>query len=236
MSGSTAFTIGSQVACSDGVCGELRQVVVDPVARALAHLVVEPRHRTGAGRLVPIDLVEHSEAGGITLRCTQAEFNALADAEETKFLPGTTGDYGYGPGQALSLPYFGLGGMGLGMGGVGSLGMGGMGTGVMGGMDAGSHPVVSDRVPVGEVAVHRGDPVVAKDGPIGRVQGLVIDPADHHVTHVLLDEGHLWGAKRVAIPIGAVAEVNDADGVRVSLTKDEVRDLPPVDLDEPDHS
>ena len=81
---------------------------------------------------------------------------------------------------------------------------------------------------------NRGDPVVAKDGPIGRVQGLVIDPADHHVTHVLLDEGHLWGAKRVAIPIGAVAEVNDADGVCVSLTKDEVRDLPPVDLEEPD--
>ncbi|MHB1713214.1 MAG: hypothetical protein ACYCV7_17810 [Acidimicrobiales bacterium] len=49
------------------------------------------------------------------------------------------------------------------------------------------------------------------------------------MTHVLLDEGHLWGQKRVAIPIRAVTDVGD--GVRLNLTKDEVRDLPPVDLD-----
>jgi hypothetical protein len=52
------------------------------------------------------------------------------------------------------------------------------------------------------------------------------------VTHVLLDEGHLWGQKRVAIPIGAVKDVDD--GVRLSLTMDEVRDLPPIDLDHPE--
>jgi hypothetical protein len=44
------------------------------------------------------------------------------------------------------------------------------------------------------------------------------------VTHILLDEGHLWGKRRVAIPIGAVAGFSD--GVRLSLTRDEVRDLP----------
>jgi len=234
MSGSTAFTIGSEVSGSDGVCGELRRVVVDPVARALVHLVVEPPHRAGAARLVPVGLVESSADGAIRLSCTKAEFDALEEAEETQFLAGAGADYGYGPGQVVSLPYFGLGGMGMGMGGFGSLGMGGMGMGGMGmgmgGTDPGPHVVVTDRIPVGEVAVRRGDPVSAKDGEIGRVQGLVIDPSDHHVTHFLLDEGHLWGAKRVAIPIGAVEAVNDADGVSVSLTKDEVRDLPPVDL------
>jgi hypothetical protein len=58
----------------------------------------------------------------------------------------------------------------------------------------------------------------------------VIDASDNHVTHVLLDEGHLWGQKRVAIPIGAVKEVAD-DGVWMTLTKDQIRDLPPVDVD-----
>jgi sporulation protein YlmC with PRC-barrel domain len=85
---------------------------------------------------------------------------------------------------------------------------------------------------VGEVEVRRGDHVHATDGAIGRVQGLVIDRSDHHVTHVLLDEGHLWGQKRVAIPISAVTGVED--GVRLNLTKDEVRDLPAVDLDQPE--
>ena len=77
--------------------------------------------------------------------------------------------------------------------------------------------------------MRRGDHVHATDGAIGKVQGLVIDRADHHVTHVLLQEGHLWGRKQVAIPIGAVASVDN--GVRLTLTKDDVRDLPPIDLD-----
>jgi hypothetical protein len=49
------------------------------------------------------------------------------------------------------------------------------------------------------------------------------------VTHVLLQEGHLWGRKEVAIPISAVTEVED--GIRLSITKQQVEDLPPVDID-----
>jgi sporulation protein YlmC with PRC-barrel domain len=72
--------------------------------------------------------------------------------------------------------------------------------------------------------------VHASDGHVGSLQGLVIDPRDHHVTHVLLQEGHLWGKKQVAIPIGAVTHVA-VDDIRLNLTRDQVRDLPPVDLD-----
>jgi hypothetical protein len=64
------------------------------------------------------------------------------------------------------------------------------------------------------------------------LRALVPEPLEIAVTHVLLDEGHLWGKKRVAIPIGAVTGVND--GVRLGLAKDEVRDLPSVDLDDPE--
>ena len=46
---------------------------------------------------------------------------------------------------------------------------------------------------------------------------------------MLLQEGHLWGRKQVAIPIASVTKVDDQ--VRVNLTKDEIRDLPPVDVD-----
>jgi hypothetical protein len=54
---------------------------------------------------------------------------------------------------------------------------------------------------LGEVEIRRGDHVHASDGDIGRVHGLVIDPRNHRVTHVLLQEGDLWGRKQVAIPI-----------------------------------
>jgi hypothetical protein len=223
MSEATQFTIGSAVACSDGPCGQLTRVVVDPVLRTLTHVVVEAEHRQGNGRLVPVGSVESAAAGEITLRSTLAEFHALCDAEETRFLPGASGEWDYQQEQMLSLPYYGLG-TGTGMG----LGIGGMHVGAP---DLGPHPVIADRVPAGEVEVRRGDHVHAADGAIGQVQGLVIDPADHHVTHVLLDEGHLWGKKRVAIPISAVRDVDD--GVRLTLTRDQVRDLPPIDLADP---
>ena len=205
-------------------------MVIDPVARALTHLVVEPRHRRGLGRLVPIDLVDNATGEEICLRCSAAEFDALEEAEETHFLSEASERMGYEAGQVLSWPYYGLG-MGMGGTGMGGVGIGG---GRMGGLGAGGmsntpYVIIDDRVPAGEVEVRRGEHVHAIDGDIGRVQGLVIDLKDHHVTHVLLQEGHLWGKKEVGIPIGAVKDVA-ADGVRLNLTKDEVRDLPPVDL------
>jgi sporulation protein YlmC with PRC-barrel domain len=220
MSDTTEYVIGSGVSCSDGVCGELKRVVVDPVAKALTHLVVDPKHGSGEGRLVPVDLVA-SAGEEIRLRCATAEFDELEHAEETQFLPGASGQWGYGEGQIVSWPYYGLG--------MGDMGMGGMG---LGNMTAGHQVIIRDRIPVGDVQVRRGEHVHATDGDIGRVQGLVVDPADHHVTHVLLDEGHLWGKKEVAIPISAVTGVED--GVRLSLSKDEVADLSPVELDHAD--
>ena len=79
--------------------------------------------------------------------------------------------------------------------------------------------------------MRRGEHVHATDADIGQVQGVVIDPRNRHVTHVLLQEGHLWGRKEVAIPIGAVLSVDD--GIRLNLTKQEVQDLPAVDVKHP---
>ena len=206
------FTIGADASCADGVCGEVTRVVVDPVARAVTHLVVEPKGRQGLGRLVPVGLVD-AAGGQIRLRCTRAEFEMLDSAEETQFVPGTGGYAAYGPEQVLSWPYSSLGG----------------GARVAGEAVAGtSQTATYDAVPLGEVAVRRGERVHTTDGDIGQVEGLVIDPRNHHVTHVLLQEGHLWGRKEVAIPISAVTGVQD--GIRLNITKREVQDLPPVDI------
>ena len=47
------------------------------------------------------------------------------------------------------------------------------------------------------------------------------------MTHVLLEEGHLWGRKKVSIPVSAVTGVEN--GIQLSLTKKQVEDLPPAD-------
>ncbi len=241
MSEAMEYAIGARVYCEQGPCGELMRVVVDPVKRAITHLVVEERHGQELGRLVPVELVATATEQELRLQCTLDHFGALEAAEETQFVQAPGGQWGYGQSQMLILPFFGLRGMGMlgGMGGMGMGGMGGMGMGGMGGMGMGGmgmggmgmrasqQPMTYDKVPPGEVEVRRGQHVHASDGPVGHVRGLVVDPSDHQVTHVLLDEGHLWGKKEVSIPISAVTGVDD-DGVRLSLTRADIANLPPV--------
>jgi hypothetical protein len=196
----TAFTIGADVSCTDGACGEVSRLIVDPVADTVAHLVVEPKHRRGHGRLVPAGLADTS-TGQIRLRCTRAEFEKLDPAEETLRLPEdyptTTFLGGYDPALTTGR----------------------------------RHYVTEDSIPLGEAEVSPGEHVHATDGPIGQVRGFVVDPASRQVTHVLLQEGHLWGRKDAAIPINAVTLVDDE--IRLSMSTQQVQDLPPVDIDHP---
>jgi len=71
--------------------------------------------------------------------------------------------------------------------------------------------------------------VQAADGAIGKVEGLVVDD-ESRITHVLLQEGHLWGRREVAIPIGFVEKI-DSEGIHVQLSKSEIADLPELGVD-----
>jgi PRC-barrel domain len=115
----------------------------------------------------------------------------------------------------------------MGYGDVGRMGVGASASGMGIGMSLGHHTptVISDNVPEGESEVARHERVHAVDGEIGRLKGFAVDPADHRITHVLLREGHLWGRREVAIPVSAVASVDD--GIRLNITKQQVEELPP---------
>ena len=205
MPGTEQFAIGAEVSCTDGACGKLSRVVVDPVARVVTHLIVGPRRGHEPARLVPLGLVD-SATGEIQLNCTSAEFSVLDPAEETRFITGDIDVPNYRPTDVVAWPHYGY------RGARGAL-------------------ATSDTIPVGEVEVKRGEHVHASDGHIGQVEGLVIDPGSHRVTHVLLQEGHLWGHKDVAIPISTVTRASDR--IEVSLSKQQVQDLPAVDVDRP---
>jgi sporulation protein YlmC with PRC-barrel domain len=195
MAEETEFAMGATASCVDGPGGEVCRVIIDPATETVTHLVIEPKHRLGVGRLVPLDLVD-TTAGDMRLRCTVEEFGRLEPAQETELIDDAGG--------------LGLGGLNAPMGVISPV-----------------QTYLQDVVPLGEADVDDGDPVHALDGEIGRVQGLLVDPDDHRVTHVLLQEGHLWGRKKVSIPVSAVTGVEN--GIRLSLTKKQVEDLPPAD-------
>jgi sporulation protein YlmC with PRC-barrel domain len=206
----TALVIGSEAVGSDGYRGEVLAVVVDPAARSVTHLVVEPRGREGLARLVPLDLADLADTVGagpdpVRLRCTETEFMNLEPAEETlaEFVPGYPD-----PVQLLPPGWRGTGG----------------GTADGGTILRIPEKETIDVVPPGEVEERRGDHVHATDGDIGGLRGLRIDPGSRRVTHVLVREGHVWGHQDVDIPAEMVAGFGD--GIRLSVTRQQVRDLP----------
>jgi sporulation protein YlmC with PRC-barrel domain len=208
------FRIGADASCTDGACGQVSRVIVNPVAREVTHLAVDPKRRYGPGRLVPIDLVD-ATTGRIRLRCTLAEFQTLRPAEETEGVPDLDPTK---HAHARAQKQHGAGGI------VWSVRD----------PDAPQAPqeVTVDYVPPGAIEVHRELTVCATDGDIGQVQGLVVEPGGHQVTHVLLQQGRMRGRKEVAIPIGAVTKIGTLL-IHLSLTKHQVKDLPPVDIDHP---
>jgi len=75
------------------------------------------------------------------------------------------------------------------------------------------------------VEVRRASDVTSSDGHhLGKVDGFLVGD-DDAITHFVLERGHLWGRREVTIPINAVAQVY-TDAVALSLTKDEVGELP----------
>jgi len=206
------FRIGADAWCTDGTYGQVSRIIVDPVTREVTHLAVDPGHRHGPGRLVPVDLVD-ATTGQIRLRCTLAEFQALQPAQEAKSVGDLdpTGDDN-APEQVNWAVW--------------------MHMARDPGKSEAPQQVTVDSVPSGEVDIHRGLTVCATDGELGQVQGLAVEPGGHRVTHVLLQEGHMRGRKDVAIPIGAVTKIGTFF-IHVSLTKDQVKDLPSADIDHP---
>jgi sporulation protein YlmC with PRC-barrel domain len=218
----TTLVIGSSAVGSDGYRGEVQAVVVDPAARTVTHLVVEPHGRAGLARLVPIGLADLSDRadradraeerpGQVRLRCTEAEFMSLEAAEETlaEFVPGYPD-----PVQLLPPGWRDAGGPTADGGTILRI----------------PEKETIDVVPPGEVEEHRGDRVHATDGEAGHLRALRIDPDSGRVTHVLIRHGPAWDRADTAIPAEMVAGFGD-DGIRLSISRRQIQDLQPADLD-----
>jgi sporulation protein YlmC with PRC-barrel domain len=219
--------LGSTVNCSDGVFGELADLVIDPIRRQVTHLVVQPHHRHDQARLVAIDRVSgqpgsHDE---ILLDYTIAEIENLDPVQKSAYLrigesPVEDPNWEVGIQSSLALPYFE------------SLTPGGFGTGVPPLAYDNHVPEVYDRVPKDKIEIRRSSPVFSSDEHhLGHVDGFVVDDQDG-ITHLVLEHGHLWGKREVTIPIGAAAKIEN-DEVTLSLSKDEVEKLESVPLRRP---
>lgn len=214
--------LGSAVYCADGVYGELADVVIDPIKRQVTHLVVQPRHRHDLARLVPVDRARARAPSDaeILLDYTVAEISGLEPLQKSAFLrlgevPVEDPEWEVGIEDMLALPYYG------------SFASSGLGTGIAPlGVD--EHVTeIYDRVPKDKVEVRRASAVIScDDHRLGHVDGFVVD-SEELITHLVLEQGHLWGTQEITIPINAVANIKN-DEVTLGLSKDQVGELKSV--------
>jgi sporulation protein YlmC with PRC-barrel domain len=196
--------------------GKLADLVIDPTTRRVTHLVVEAdlQPALAGPRLVPVELVDSGdEASELTLHCTVEQIRKLESVREIAYLrvgafPVDDPNWDVGVSEVLALPYYGLGE-------------------VYGTPDTSDLEMAYDRIPKGEVEIRRSSLVTSTDGhDLGHVEAFIVD-GEGNVTHFVLERGHVWGRRDIAIPIGAVAEIK-TDEVIVGLSKDEVGTLPAV--------
>jgi sporulation protein YlmC with PRC-barrel domain len=209
--------LDSPVVCADGALGELADVVIDPSTRRVTHLVVQRRDRHDTARLVPIDRARAPAAPEdptISLDCSIAEVNGLKTLETTAYLPlgqrpVEDPDSDIGIEKAFELPP------------AQSLGVNALGSGI-GPLDGDPHVTVTyDRIPKGTVEIRRASEVTSSDGHhAGHVVGLVLDEQDQ-IAQLVLEHGHLWRRREIAIPIDSIARI-ESDEVVLNLSSDEV--------------
>jgi uncharacterized membrane protein/sporulation protein YlmC with PRC-barrel domain len=191
--------IEAQVECTDGRCGKSVAVTVDPVRRQVTQVIVDDKT---AQRLVPMDQVEATASDSIRLCCTKAQLAEMPSFVMERFVPvaPSLGEEAY---RYYALP-------------------------LVTGLEPAPPVLIADeQVPSGELAVHRGMPVEASDGHVGKVGELVVDPQSGEITHFVLQEGHLWGKKEVTLPLSAI-DIASGDAVYLKVDKAAIEQLPAI--------
>ena len=199
------FDIGARVHCTDGECGKLLKVVVDPHTQRVTDLIVQRGLVLPTDRVLPADLVARTHDGELYLDISREAFNAHPEYREVEFeepAPGAeAGRYDLGDVRCWQDPY----------------------------RLACPEPVipmVKKRIHAGVDAdlavVERGTPVVNHQGRVGRVDHLLVDAESGEISSLVVRRGMI--PYYPILPISAVRQVSD-EAVTVDLTEAEIDDL-----------
>jgi sporulation protein YlmC with PRC-barrel domain len=186
----TDIPLNACVECADGPCGQSTYVIINPVTQQVTHVVVKEKGFRHTDHLVPMDLVVETTPHLIRLRYTKDELAKIEPFIETHHVQGERPRF-------EDVPYFWPFPVPK---------------------ETMTIPVEHARIPSGELAVHRGALVKATDGHVGRVDEFLVDPANGHITHLVLQEGPWWGQKDVTIPVSGIDHIEE-NTVHLKLDK-----------------
>ena len=197
----TDIPLNAKVFCSDGEAGQTKAVIIDPIKKAVTHLVVTMHHYDD--RVVPLELVQEADHKSIHLSCTTAELAELPMFNKVSYISGDP-DYAAYSGAEWASPYVTA-------------------------YPIEPLYVPAEQLPPGELAIHRGDPVQATDGHIGAVGEFCINPEDGRITHLVLQKGHLWGKREITLGLDLIDRVEEGE-VYLKVDKEAINELPGIKI------
>ncbi|HSR29224.1 MAG TPA: hypothetical protein VLY63_01570, partial [Anaerolineae bacterium] len=196
------FPLHAKVECTDGACGESVAAIVNLTTGALTHCVVADRSfPRSIQRLVPVEQMEAISSHKIRLGCSEDELAGMEPYAELEYIE--TVESGADPTDPAYAPP------------------------LVTPSEITLLPVEVEHLLPGELAVRRGTRVEAIDGDVGALGELKLDPQSGNVTHLILEEGHLWGKKEIALPLSVIDKV-DEDTVYLKLDRKAVEELPAI--------
>jgi len=194
--------INAKVFCTDGDCGQITCVIINPVTDDLTHIVVREDPFPHEERLIPVKFIQDSTSDSVYLNCTSAEFFRMDHFIKHEYVELDKSYGAYAAQHYVYLPYASP-------------------------VDYDYLDIEHERIPAGELAIHRGADVEATDGRVGKIDEFLVEPANGHITHLIMREGHIWDQKEVTIPVSKIDHVED-NIVYLNVSKSEILALPTI--------
>lgn len=191
------LVLHAPVSATDGPVGRVEHVILDPQHGRATHVVVRETELPNTLRLVAEKHIAKATPDGVVLSITRKHFELLQEYILTDYFSPSF-FLGLAGQEQLTLP-----------------------------MAPSGWTVERPTTPEGAVALVGHEAVLATDGKVGRVDGVLADRASGRVTHLVLREGHLFGHREVQVPAAMVARYADAT-VHLNVDKAAIAALPDV--------
>ena len=213
--------LNAKVQCSDGPCGEVTDVIVNPISLTVTHIVLKYKELpyNNPTRLVPADMIANVTEERITLSCSVADVGEMKPFLVDHFVQESPTGKAYEGAGSWSKAFT--------RGAGSAYAKGGAYASQYVVNDTGYDSVRDANIPKGERSIHAGMEIKATDGKVGTLDELVLDGASGAITHIQMREGHLWGKKDIAIAVTDIDFVN-AKTVYLKIDKAAVKALPAV--------
>jgi hypothetical protein len=215
---SARLGFGSPVIGTDGGCGQVLGVHLQPTTWRITHLAVRGRHEHGLERLVPMQLVGSIDQE-VTILCSTHQFDLLDFSDEGPMGGGGDSSSINGADQMSSLPLIDDKRVSIDPGNADGSGAFAPGAG---------YP----NVPRGQLHVRSGARIDTLDGHLGALKSLVVDLPEATISYLIVDRGHLFGKSEVAVPVAML--LANGDAIQVNASKSVVEAMPPVSIGEGD--